>query len=247
MKIVLRIAKRYKLYVVEDCALALGAKIGRKHVGSFGDFGCFSFYPAKHITTGDGGMIITKTKKNFNLVKKLKGFGVDKTFKERKIPGIYDVKYLGLNFRMSETQAAMGIAQMKKLNYILKIRKRNFHLLKNKLKIIDNIEVLNTGSNLSFKSAYYALNIILKNGLIKKRNLLIEKLKSYGIGSSVYYPKIISDLTYYKKKYKIKNFNFPKAKIISYECITLPVGPHVTIPNINYMTNKIKQILKEIN
>ena len=87
---ILRIAKKYKLRVVEDCALALGAKIGSRHVGNFGDFGCFSFYPAKHITTGDGGMIIVKNKKNYELVKKLKGFGVDKTFNERKIPGEYD-------------------------------------------------------------------------------------------------------------------------------------------------------------
>ena len=63
--------------------MALGAKIGKKHVGTFGDFGCFSFYPAKHITTGDGGMLIASQKKIL-CCKKLKGFGVDKTFKEEK-------------------------------------------------------------------------------------------------------------------------------------------------------------------
>ncbi len=243
---ILKLAKKYKLSVVEDCALALGAKIGKKHVGTFGDFGCFSFYPAKHITTGDGGMLIAKSKKNIMLVKKLKGFGVDKTFKERKTPGVYDVKYLGLNFRLSETQAAMGIAQMKKLSKILKLRERNFHLLQHKLNNIENLKVLRTGSNSKFKSAYYALNIVLSKNLIKKRKYLINKLKLNGIGTSIYYPKIISDLTYYKKKYKIKDANFPNAKKISYECITLPIGPHINLAGINYIANRLKKNLRDL-
>ena len=115
-------------------------------------------------------MLIAKSKKYY-VSKKLKGFGVDKTFKERKTPGVYDVKHLGLNFRLSETQAAMGIAQMKKLRKILKLRERNFRLLQNKLNNVENLKVLRTGSNSKFKSAYYALNIILSKNLIKKENI----------------------------------------------------------------------------
>ena len=70
---------------------------------------------------------------------------------------------------------------------------------------------------------------------------MINKLKSNGIGTSIYYPKIISDLTYYKK-YKIKDTYFPNAKKISYECITLPIGPHINLSGINYIANKIKNL-----
>ena len=157
------------------------------------------------------------------------------------------MKYLGLNYRMSEAQAAIGIAQMKKLNNILKIREKNFNLLKEKLYLLKDLEILKTGSVAKFKSAYYALNIILKKNLKKKRRHFIEKLKSFGIGTSIYYPKIISDLSYYKKKYKINNSRFPKAKMISYESITLPVGPHISKSNIIYITSKIKNILRELN
>jgi perosamine synthetase len=244
---IMKLAKKYKLFTVEDCALALGAKIGTKHVGTFADFGCFSFYPAKHITTGDGGMLIVKSNKNFILTKRLKGFGVDKTFKERKIPGVYDVKQLGLNFRMSEVQAAMGVAQMKKLDFILKIRKRNFKLLKSKLNFSKLIKVLNTDCTKKYKSSYYALSILLNAKLKKKRELLIKKLNSYGVGTSIYYPKVITDFTYYKKKYKINSFKFPNARKISYESITLPVGPHISLDGINYMVKKIKKSLMELS
>lgn len=95
-------------------------------------------------------------------------------------------------------------------------------------------------------SAYYALNIVLSKNLIKKRKYLINKLKLNGIGTSIYYPKIISDLTYYKKKYKIKDANFPNAKKISYECITLPIGPHINLAGINYIANRLKKNLRDL-
>ena len=94
---VVQIAKRNNLYVIEDCALALGAKFKNKHVGTFGDFSAFSFYPAKHITTADGGMLGIKNKKFYEKAKLIKAFGVTKRFQERKVPGEYDVKYLGIN------------------------------------------------------------------------------------------------------------------------------------------------------
>ena len=113
---VVKICKKKKLFLIEDCALSLGAKVGNNYVGTFGDFGCFSFYPAKHITTADGGMLVCKDKKIFKKIKLLKGFGVDKNFNERKIPGEYDVKLLGLNYRLDDIRSQIGISQLKKLN-----------------------------------------------------------------------------------------------------------------------------------
>lgn len=244
MEKICKIAKKYKLFVVEDCALALGSKIGKKHVGSFGNFSCFSFYPAKHITTADGGMLVCKNKSDLFLVKRLKGFGVDKTFSERKIPGEYDVKYLGLNYRMNELQAALGIAQMKKIKFFLKKREANFNLLRNLLKKIKYIKIVETGSFENFKSSFYALAIKLEGKLKNKRYEIIKKLKNKGIGTSIYYPKIITDLQYYKKKYSIKKENFKNAMKISYNSITLPVGPHINNKHINFMYKNIKKIVE---
>lgn len=247
MKKICMIAKKYKLFIVEDCALALGSKIGKKHVGSFGDFACFSFYPTKHITTGDGGMLICKKGKNFDLVKKLKGFGVDKTFSERKIPGEYDVKYLGLNYRMTELQSALGIMQMKKIKNFLKKREENFNLLSNSLKKIKHIKIIETGNFKNYKSSFYALAFKLENKIKNKRYEIINRLKKSGIGTSIYYPKIITDFHYYRKKYGIRRKNFKKAMEISYNSITLPIGPHVKKSHIKFISKKLSKIIEALN
>ena len=85
------IARRHKLFVLEDCALALGTRIDGTHAGLFGDAGVFSFYPVKHITTAEGGMIITRDAQLAASLKLRKAFGVDRSHAERKVPGTYDV------------------------------------------------------------------------------------------------------------------------------------------------------------
>ena len=77
-----RIARKYKLLILEDCALALGSKINNKHVGLFGDAGVFSFYPVKHITTAEGGMLITNNRKIAERIRVKKAFGVDKSYNQ---------------------------------------------------------------------------------------------------------------------------------------------------------------------
>ena len=118
------IAKKNKLFVLEDCALSLGAKYNNIHTGLLGDAGVFSFYPAKHITTGEGGILITKNKKLYNKIKLLKSLGINKTFLERKTPGIYDAVDVGFNYRMSEIHASLGSIQIDRINKFLSARKK---------------------------------------------------------------------------------------------------------------------------
>ena len=115
MQKIVKLAKKYKLVIIEDCALAIGSKINGKHVGLHGDFGVFSFYPVKHMTTGEGGIIISKSNRYMKKIKLKKAFGVNKTFSERKTPGVYDCVTLGFNYRMSEIHSAIGIEQVKKV------------------------------------------------------------------------------------------------------------------------------------
>ena len=239
-----KICKKEKIYLIEDCALSLGAKIGNKFVGSFGDFACFSFYPAKHITTADGGMLICKKKNFYKKVKLLKGFGVDKNFNERKIPGDYDVKLLGLNYRLDEIRSQIGITQLKKIDKFITLRKKNYFFLKKSLKDLDQFKFLKLECDKKFKSSYYCASIILKKKLANKRFEIIKKLKNFGIGTSIHYPKIVSDYSFYKKKYKINANKFPNASIMSYRSINLPVGPHLKKKDLIYIISKIKNVFK---
>ena len=115
MEKISKIAKKHGLFLLEDCALSPGASFDKVHTGLIGDAGCFSFYPVKHLTTAEGGMIILKDQALAEKLRLLKAFGVNRTHGERSVPGEYDVVALGYNYRMSEVHAAIGIEQMKKL------------------------------------------------------------------------------------------------------------------------------------
>ena len=241
---ILQLCRKYNLKLIEDCALALGAKYNNKHVGSLADFACFSFYPAKHIATGDGGILMCKSKGDLRKAKLFKGFGVDKTFDQRKIPGEYDVLSIGLNFRMTEMQCALGFEQLKKLKFFIKKRKENFEMLSEKLNKIKNIKIIKTKSENNYLSSYYCLSILLTGSLKKKRRKIIQYLNKKGVGTSIYYPKILTELKYYKNKLKINTQIFFNANNISENSICLPIGPHVNKKNINFMENVIKEINK---
>ena len=126
MNKIMKLAKKYDLFVLEDCALSLGAKIKKIHTGLYGDAGVFSFYPVKHITTAEGGIVITNNKNLAEKIKLQKAFGVDRSYSERKIPGMYDSKYLGFNYRMSEIHASIGVEQLKKISFFLRKRLENY-------------------------------------------------------------------------------------------------------------------------
>ena len=171
MSKVLDIAKKYNLFVLEDCALAPGAKINGKHVGLHGDVGVFSFYPVKHFTTAEGGMIILKDNNLAKKLKLLKAFGVDRNHGERKIPGVYDAIDLGFNYRMSEIHAAIGTVQLNRLSNFLKIRRENFVELEKNLKHVEGIKVLPQPYNDNIQSCYYCLGLCW----IKKSHHTVQK------------------------------------------------------------------------
>jgi len=246
MQKIMKIAKKYNLFVLEDCALSLGAKIKNKHTGLYGDAGVFSFYPVKHITTGEGGMIISKTQKLKNILNLKKSLGVNKSFSERKIPGMYECVDVGFNYRMSEVNSVIGSEQMKKLNSFLNKRKKNFKYLKQKISKIKSLKILESNDP-NLQSSNYCLTIILNNSLLKKRNSIIKILKSKGIGTSVYYPQPVPRMRYYKKKYGYLSKSFKKSEIISDCSMALSVGPHLTKKKIDLVSKTLIDIInKEI-
>jgi len=239
------IAEKYGLFVVEDAALAIGTYYKGVHAGLLGDVGCFSFYPIKHMTTAEGGMLITRNEEIATGITRQRAFGVDRTQGERKIPGIYDVTMLGYNYRMNEIQAVLGIEQVKRMNGFLKQRKLNYERLYEGLKEIDEIILLQS-SHGDYQSSYYCLSMLLGDSLVKKRFEIVDYLKGHGVGTSVYYPHPVPHLTYYKEKYDYGEETYPVAARISNGSIALPVGPHLGIEDMDYIVQTVKQSIHEI-
>ena len=239
------LAKKHKLYLLEDCALALGAKIKNKHVGLYGDAGFFSFYPVKHITTAEGGMIILNSNKYSKILRKKKAFGYNKSLDQRTHPGIYDVDHLGFNYRMSEIHASLGIIQLKKFNTFLKKRSKNFNYIKNKISNINGLSIV-PNLNSFIKGSHYCLSILISKKIKNNRSKIINLLKNYGIGSSIYYPHPLPRLNFYKKKYKLSSSQYKTASEFSDRIICLPIGPHVNKKSLDFMSIKIKKIFAKI-
>lgn len=246
MDAIMSIAEHHGLKVVEDCALAVGTRYKGIHVGLFGDAGCFSFYPVKHITTGEGGMFVTCDKQGAETVAKLRAHGVDRSHTERTIPGMYDVVMPGFNYRMSELQAALGRQQLTRIQEILERRQANFTQLKSLLSDVENVSVLGAVKE-GAASSYYCLSVVLHGKLRRHRDEIVGKLNQAGVGTSVYYPHPVPRMTYYRNKYGFQAEAYPNAVAISDYSIALPVGPHVTSPDIEYIAEKFKQIVEEIN
>ena len=242
---IMKVAERHGLKVIEDCALALGARYQGKQVGLFGDAGCFSFYPVKHITTGEGGMFVTRHQEVAEAVGKLRAFGVDRVHTERAISGAYDVPTLGLNYRMSEMQAALGRTQLGRIGENLRRRRSNFETLKRSLEALPGIHVLDATQR-DAENSHYCLILQLENGLCERRNEVVGCLKRSGIGTSLYYPHPVPRLRYYQDKYGYDAARFLHAAHVSDHSLALPVGPHVTEDDIRYMMQTLEGILKEV-
>ena len=171
-------------------------------------------------------MLVSRHKNVVGAISKFRAFNIDRTHAERKIPGLYDVVGLGMNYRMSEMQAALGCTQLNRVPEILKRRAENFHFLKEGLSQISDVSVLDARDN-GIESSYYCLTAVLSGALTRKRNDLVLALNKRGIGTSIYYPHPVPRLSYYRTKYGYDSAAYFGAEVISDRSIALPVGPHL--------------------
>lgn len=238
------LAKGRDLKIVEDCAIAIGSRIGDTHVGMFGDVGTFSFYPVKHITTGEGGMLVSRHADLVASIAKKRAFGVDRSNAASLIPGAYEVPGVGINYRMSEMSAALGRTQVKKLPEILSRRAKNFAALKGRLTKIEGVRVLD-GTAPNTTNSHYCLVAVLEGALAGKRDAIVKAINLRGIGTSVYYPQPVPRMAYYKKKYGYEAGRFPNAEAISDHGFALPVGPHMTEDDARYVGDVFASVVEE--
>ena len=243
---IMAIADAHGIPVLEDCATALGSTWDGKHVGLFGAGAAFSFYPAKHITSAEGGMFVSRKKDVTEQVRRLRGFSYDRSLNERKLPGIYDVDGLGMNFRMSELQAALGHSQLKRLRKFLDVRGNNFQAYKERLAGVKGLRILEPADPRAV-NAYYCLTVILSGSKAGVRDELLARLPALGVGVSVHYPHPLPRLAYYREKYGYTCGTYPNAESISDTSINLPLGPHVDADDVDYICTKFVSLFKELN
>ena len=245
MEAVMRVADKHRLKVVEDCALAVGSRFNGRHAGLFGDAAIFSFYPVKHITTGDGGMFATRHADLAAKVAKARAFGVDRSFSERAVPGMYDVPTLGINYRMSDINASIGRKQLERIGEILARRKANFETLKAGLAHLPDVTVIDAVSPRQQQS-WYCLSLVLERATADSRNAFVARLNVRGIGTSIYYPQPVPRFTYYRNKYGNDLSLYPNAARISDRSIALPVGPHLVPDDVRHVAAVFEQTYLEM-
>ncbi len=240
-----QVADEHGLPIVEDCALAIGSTFKGIHAGLHGIAGCFSFYPVKHITTAEGGMLITRDADLAHKIRKARAFGMDKHVGERTVPGMYDVLSLGFNYRMNDVCAAIGVEQMKRVPSFLEQRANNHQALTALLKHVGGIDLLESSDD-AFQSSYYCLSVILDDAIAARRLEVIQGLRSRGVGTSIYYPQPVPRMSYYAEKYGYDCTRFPVAEMISDRSIALPVGPHVSGGDVRTIAEAVATTLHDV-
>jgi perosamine synthetase len=242
MGTIIDVAREHNIPVIEDCATALGARHSGRHVGLIGDVGCFSFHPVKHLAIGEGGMLLTKRPDLAARFRLLREFGkrvdlYDTARADRSTLGHYDITHFGLNFRMTEMQAAIGVTALPKMAERLKQRRRNYEYLGHNL---DGFSPLSLGGS---ESAAYCFVVQLP-GEMDREAVRAALTKRY-VESTIYYPGPLPLMTYYREKYGYKPGQFPIAEQISNKSIALPVGPHLGPDHMAYIVKSFKEAVAE--
>jgi dTDP-4-amino-4,6-dideoxygalactose transaminase len=237
-----KLAKKNNLYIIEDCAHAIGTKYKNKHVGTFGDTGCFSFYPSKNITTFEGGMIITNSKKLSNNLRMSRNHGITRTLKDRyskQYPWNYDIKEPGYNYRLDEIRSSLGINQLKRINKINKSRQNSFKYYCKKLSNVDGI-LLPSQLNLKENACHLFVISIDKSKFGINRNRIHEKLLKKGIYTSIHY-KPLHLFTLFKNKSKIYDDLKNSSKIYAV-LLSLPFYTSISKNEQDIVINELKKL-----
>ncbi len=226
VKAIQQICDDHRLLLVEDCAQAHGAEYQGRMVGSFGT-GCFSFYPTKNITTGEGGIITTNDSKITESCRLLRNHGQSSK---------YFHTILGYNYRMTDIQAAIGIVQLKKLEGFNKKRIQNADYLNKHIKL-DGIITPHKENNVKHVYHQYVVRI---EGDSKNREKFMNYLTSRGIGCAVHYPIPIHRQPLYQRLgYTDKNVNCPVSEELANTVLSLPVHPALTKEDLKYIADAI--------
>ena len=234
---IMALSRKHGFMVVEDASHAAGSFLGKKHLGSFGHFGVYSFHAVKNLATGDGGMLCTNNRKFADKAHRVRWVGIDKdTYARNKSKGYdwkYEIKELGYKYHMNDITAAIGIVQLEKLEKSNGIRRKLAVHYRKLLKGIEWIEPLSLEKRC--KSAQH--NFVIKVGKGKDREKIRAYLKGMGISTGVHYLPV-HHFTYYKKKGK---HSCPVADNVWKKLITLPLYPDMNKKDVETVVRALKE------
>jgi dTDP-4-amino-4,6-dideoxygalactose transaminase len=225
------------LILIEDAAESLGAKIGGKPVGAFGHATILSFCGNKVITTGEGGMVLTNSGELYEKLKLIRSHGRLETEPYFLTTKTLDYVTLGFNWRVPTVVAALGISQMRKLDKVIEMRRRNAEYLTNSLRPIEGIVTPKEPPGLF--GVYQMYTIRVKNGL---RDKLREYLAKKQIMSKVYFEPV--HLTHFYRNVLGYSDHLPLTEKLSREVLTLPLYPTMTKDEIEYVVESIREFFE---
>ncbi|OGF24386.1 UDP-4-amino-4,6-dideoxy-N-acetyl-beta-L-altrosamine transaminase [Candidatus Falkowbacteria bacterium RIFCSPLOWO2_02_FULL_45_21] len=226
-----RLAKKYKLSIIEDACHALGARYKKDNIGNgrYSDMAVFSFHPVKSITTGEGGAILTNSKKYYKKMILLRNHGI---YKDRSGKNV--MVELGFNYRLTDIQAALGISQLKKLDKFIQARRRVAGWYKSELADIKEIilprELINNYSSWHI--------FVVRTAAPSDRDKLVKYLKDRGIGVNFHYSAVYSHPFYRTHGYK--NLKLDAEDMYDRTCLTLPCYAGLPRPWVRRISRIIK-------
>ena len=239
MEKICKIAKKYKLKIIEDCAQAQGAKFKNKYVGSFGDAGCFSFYPTKILGAyGDGGFISTNSINLYKKVKRISFYGIERNNKKNKFNNKYYANEHGLNSRISEIQLSILNLKLPQVNSWIKQRRNLAKIYSQELKDT-SLEL--PVENINCKHVFH-LYVVYH----PKRDKIIKKLNDNNIQVNINYPFPIHKMKAYKNNVLNKSNDLPITEKMANGIFSLPLYPKLKKTDVFKVSRVIKKILSKI-
>ena len=240
-----RVAKKYRLIVIEDASHALGAKYKGKKIGSFGDLACFSFHPVKHITTGEGGMITTNNKKFYERLLLFRTHGITH---DKKImtkcdgPWYYEMQELGHNCRITDFQCALGISQLQRVDEFISRRSEIANYYNQAFKEMEEIRTprVRLGS-VCHVWHLYVIQLKLERLKVGRRKIF-EALRAENLGVNVHYIPVHLQ-PYYQKRFGYKLGDYPVAERVYERIITLPLYPKMTKKDARDVVRAVKKVV----
>ena len=261
IKKIKEISEKYNLWLIEDSCDALGSKFDNKNVGTFGDLATLSFYPAHHITMGEGGAVFTNSKKLERIAESFRDWGrdcycepgKDNTCNKRfswqlgDLPYGYDHKYtyshLGYNMKITDMQAACGLAQLERLEGFIKKRKENFNFLYKNLKDLEEFLILPEPEKNS-EPSWFGFPLTLKKKNRYNRNDLVKYLNDYKIGTRLLFSGNLTKQPYMKNiNFKVHG-NLENTDLIMENTFWIGLYPGLSKQHLEYSVLKIKSFFK---
>ncbi|MHC4127188.1 MAG: DegT/DnrJ/EryC1/StrS family aminotransferase [Planctomycetota bacterium] len=240
------LAGKYEIPLVEDCSEALGGRVRDEPVGSFGRLAVFGFYPNKQITTGEGGMVLTDDDRLAELCRSMRNQGRSPEIVEagQGLGSWLSHERLGFNFRMSEINAALGLAQMRRLDQLIEARQRVAAAYTRRLR--GNTElILPTVEPDTFMSWFVYVVRLSDRFSEDDRDYIIKGLRRHDVGASNYFPPIPL-LPYFRHHFGHKPGDFPVAESVAHRTVALPFFTRLTEREVDLVCQTLELMITRV-